>query len=115
MVGPAGEARLHGAERRKGRSPQCGRRPAPPFHTLTTTDIPSPPALSSLRPLDIGFLRRLCRTVNVVPVIARADSLTLEEREIFRHKVVRAPAVGAARGQSTGWAEVTYVWSPDPA
>ncbi|XP_073070645.1 septin-12 isoform X3 [Manis javanica] len=51
-----------------------------------------PPTGHCLRPLDIGFLRRLCRTVNVVPVIARADSLTLEEREIFRHKVVRAPA-----------------------
>ncbi|KAK2492795.1 hypothetical protein MC885_015242 [Smutsia gigantea] len=41
----------------------------------------------SLRPLDIEFLQRLCRTVNVVPVIARADSLTLEEREIFRHRI----------------------------
>ncbi|XP_059979099.1 septin-12 isoform X1 [Lagenorhynchus albirostris] len=40
-----------------------------------------------LRPLDIEFLRRLCRTVNVVPVIARADSLTIEEREAFRHRI----------------------------
>ncbi|XP_057343709.1 septin-12 isoform X1 [Manis pentadactyla] len=46
-----------------------------------------PPTGHCLRPLDIEFLRRLCRTVNVVPVIARADSLTLEEREIFRHKI----------------------------
>ncbi|XP_023610996.1 septin-12 isoform X1 [Myotis lucifugus] len=40
-----------------------------------------------LRPLDIEFLRRLCRTVNVVPVIARADSLTIEERENFRRTI----------------------------
>ncbi|KAM7147149.1 septin-12 isoform 2-T2 [Molossus nigricans] len=40
-----------------------------------------------LRPLDIEFLQRLCRTVNVVPVIARADSLTIEERENFRQRI----------------------------
>uniref|UniRef100_A0A7N5KJP4 Septin 12 n=1 Tax=Ailuropoda melanoleuca TaxID=9646 RepID=A0A7N5KJP4_AILME len=40
-----------------------------------------------LRPLDIEFLQRLCRTVNVVPVIARADSLTIEERETFRRRI----------------------------
>nr|XP_037845813.1 septin-12 isoform X2 [Chlorocebus sabaeus] len=40
-----------------------------------------------LRPLDIEFLQRLCRTVNVVPVIARADSLTMEEREAFRRRI----------------------------
>ncbi|PNI44255.1 SEPT12 isoform 6 [Pan troglodytes] len=40
-----------------------------------------------LRPLDIEFLQRLCRTVNVVPVIARADSLTMEERETFRRRI----------------------------
>ncbi|XP_058142520.1 septin-12 isoform X2 [Dasypus novemcinctus] len=46
-----------------------------------------PPTGHCLRPLDIEFLQRLCRTVNVVPVIARADSLTLEERETFRHRI----------------------------
>ncbi|XP_027817527.2 septin-12 isoform X2 [Ovis aries] len=40
-----------------------------------------------LRPLDLEFLQRLCRAVNVVPVIARADSLTIEEREAFRHRI----------------------------
>uniref|UniRef100_A0A8C0SF06 Septin 12 n=3 Tax=Canis lupus TaxID=9612 RepID=A0A8C0SF06_CANLF len=40
-----------------------------------------------LRPLDIEFLQRLCRAVNVVPVIARADSLTIEERETFRQRI----------------------------
>ncbi|XP_028001406.1 septin-12 isoform X2 [Eptesicus fuscus] len=46
-----------------------------------------PPTGHSLRPLDIEFLQRLCRTVNVVPVIARADSLTIEERENFRRTI----------------------------
>uniref|UniRef100_A0A8I3WWM1 Septin 12 n=1 Tax=Callithrix jacchus TaxID=9483 RepID=A0A8I3WWM1_CALJA len=41
----------------------------------------------NLRPLDIEFLQRLCQTVNVVPVIARADSLTMEERETFRRRI----------------------------
>ncbi|XP_004864877.1 septin-12 isoform X2 [Heterocephalus glaber] len=45
-----------------------------------------PPTGHCLRPLDIEFLQRLCRTVNVVPVIARADSLTIEEREAFRSR-----------------------------
>ncbi|XP_045398465.1 septin-12 isoform X1 [Lemur catta] len=46
-----------------------------------------PPTGHCLRPLDIECLQRLCRTVNVVPVIARADSLTTEEREAFRRRI----------------------------
>ncbi|XP_060028416.1 septin-12 isoform X3 [Erinaceus europaeus] len=46
-----------------------------------------PPTGHCLRPLDIEFLQRLCRMVNVVPVIARADSLTIEEREAFRLRI----------------------------
>ncbi|XP_033091733.1 septin-12 isoform X2 [Trachypithecus francoisi] len=46
-----------------------------------------PPTGHCLRPLDIEFLQRLCQTVNVVPVIARADSLTMEEREAFRRRM----------------------------
>ncbi|XP_006204397.1 septin-12 isoform X2 [Vicugna pacos] len=46
-----------------------------------------PPTGHCLRPLDIEFLQRLCQTVNVVPVIARADSLTIEEREAFRRRI----------------------------
>ncbi|XP_006741746.2 septin-9-like [Leptonychotes weddellii] len=32
----------------------------------------------SLRPLDIEFMKRLSKVVNIVPVIAKADTLTLE-------------------------------------
>lgn len=37
-----------------------------------------------LKALDIVALKKLCEMVNVIPVIAKADSLTLDERESFR-------------------------------
>ncbi|KAG8539160.1 hypothetical protein GDO81_021333 [Engystomops pustulosus] len=40
-----------------------------------------------LRPLDLEFMKRLGRIVNVVPVIAKADTLTLEEREEFKQRI----------------------------
>ncbi|NXE69351.1 SEPT9 protein, partial [Calcarius ornatus] len=41
----------------------------------------------SLRPLDIEFMKRLSKVVNIVPVIAKADTLTLEERDYFKQRV----------------------------
>ncbi|XP_014457381.1 septin-9 isoform X1 [Alligator mississippiensis] len=41
----------------------------------------------SLRPLDIEFMKRLSKVVNIVPVIAKADTLTLEEREYFKQRI----------------------------
>lgn len=46
-----------------------------------------PPPSTRLRPLDLEFMRRLSKIVNVVPVIAKADTLTLEEREEFKQRV----------------------------
>lgn len=43
----------------------------------------------SLRPLDIEFMKRLSKVVNIVPVIAKADTLTLEERVYFKQRVGR--------------------------
>lgn len=40
-----------------------------------------------LRPLDIEFMKRLSKVVNIVPVIAKADTLTLEERVYFKQRV----------------------------
>ncbi|GLD66744.1 neuronal-specific septin-3 isoform X1 [Lates japonicus] len=40
-----------------------------------------------LRPLDVEFMRRLSKVVNIVPVIAKADTLTLEERDFFKKKI----------------------------
>lgn len=44
-----------------------------------------------LRPLDLEFMRRLSKIVNVVPVIAKADTLTLEERAEFKQRVRAGP------------------------
>ena len=43
--------------------------------------------MSRLRPIDVEFMKRLDKCVNIVPVIAKADTLTIEEREAFRRRV----------------------------
>lgn len=37
--------------------------------------------------IDIVVLKKLAEVVNVVPVIAKSDSLTLEERQVFKARV----------------------------
>ena len=44
----------------------------------------SPP---SLKPIDIVVLKKLSDVVNVVPVIAKSDSLTMEERAAFKERI----------------------------
>lgn len=51
-----------------------------------------------MRPIDIEFMKRLDKCVNIVPVIAKADNLTLEEREAFRRRV---SLYGSSTGQFT--------------
>jgi septin 3/9/12 len=43
-----------------------------------------PPNIKKLSQLDIQALKRLSEVANVVPVIAKSDSLTLEERSDFK-------------------------------
>lgn len=45
------------------------------------------PTGHSLRPIDVIVLKKLSEVVNVVPVIAKSDSLTLEEREAFKQRI----------------------------
>lgn len=45
------------------------------------------PTGHSLKPIDIVVLKKLCEIVNVVPVIAKSDSLTLEERQVFKDHI----------------------------
>ncbi|KAJ3334179.1 cell division control protein [Gonapodya sp. JEL0774] len=45
------------------------------------------PSGHALRPIDITVLRALSSICNVVPVISKADSLTLAERESFKERV----------------------------
>ncbi|XP_066917338.1 neuronal-specific septin-3-like [Clytia hemisphaerica] len=40
-----------------------------------------------LKPLDILVMKHLDKCVNVIPVIAKADTLTLEEREAFKKRI----------------------------
>jgi septin 3/9/12 len=50
------------------------------------------PTGHTLRPIDVIVMKKLSEVVNVVPVIAKADSLTLEERAQFK-QLVRAELV----------------------
>ncbi|EDV27855.1 uncharacterized protein TRIADDRAFT_21019 [Trichoplax adhaerens] len=45
------------------------------------------PTGHSLRAIDVECLKRLVKVVNVIPVIAKADSLTLEERQAFKNRI----------------------------
>lgn len=45
------------------------------------------PSGHSLKPIDIVVLKKLSDVVNVVPVIAKADTLTVEERLAFKERI----------------------------
>jgi septin 3/9/12 len=45
------------------------------------------PTGHSLRPIDVIVMKKLSEVVNVVPVIAKSDSLSLDERVAFKLKV----------------------------
>lgn len=45
------------------------------------------PTGHGLRPIDVTVMKKLADVVNVVPVIAKSDSLTLEEREVFKERI----------------------------
>lgn len=40
-----------------------------------------------LRQLDIEFMKRLSHSVNIIPIIAKADTMTIEERQEFKQRV----------------------------
>ncbi|KAL4647883.1 neuronal-specific septin-3 [Arapaima gigas] len=45
------------------------------------------PTGHSLRQLDLEFMKHLSRVVNIIPVIAKSDTLTVEEKNEFKQKV----------------------------
>ncbi|ORZ19491.1 Septin-domain-containing protein [Absidia repens] len=45
------------------------------------------PTGHALKPIDIVVLKKLSEVVNVVPVIAKSDSLTIEERQAFKQRI----------------------------
>ncbi|XP_063796412.1 neuronal-specific septin-3 isoform X3 [Pseudophryne corroboree] len=45
------------------------------------------PTGHSLRPLDLEFMKHLSKVVNIIPVIAKADTMTVEEKIEFKQRV----------------------------
>lgn len=46
------------------------------------------PTGHSLKPLDIEFMKRVQNRVNLIPIIAKADSLTPEELAAFKKRIL---------------------------
>ena len=47
------------------------------------------PTGHGLKPIDIEFMRRLHDKVNIIPLIAKADTLTPDEREDFKKEILK--------------------------
>uniref|UniRef100_A0A3P9KIS9 Neuronal-specific septin-3 n=1 Tax=Oryzias latipes TaxID=8090 RepID=A0A3P9KIS9_ORYLA len=45
------------------------------------------PTGHSLRQLDVEFMKRLSHSVNIIPVIAKSDTMTVEEKQEFKQRV----------------------------
>lgn len=45
------------------------------------------PSGHGLKPLDVEFMQRLCDKVNIIPIIAKADTMTPEEVQLFKKQV----------------------------
>ncbi|KAJ1721508.1 cell division control protein [Coemansia erecta] len=45
------------------------------------------PGSRGLRPLDVEVLKRLTEVTNVIPIIAKSDSMTIEERTAFKRRI----------------------------
>lgn len=45
------------------------------------------PSGHTLKPIDIVVLKKLSDVVNVVPIIAKADTLTIDERQAFKERI----------------------------
>lgn len=50
------------------------------------------PTGHGMKSLDIEFLKKVCDKVNVIPVIAKADTLTSEECAVFKKQILREMA-----------------------
>lgn len=46
------------------------------------------PTGHALKPIDIEFMQRLHTKVNLIPVIAKADTMTEEEIELFKQRIL---------------------------
>ncbi|XP_063699059.1 septin-7 isoform X5 [Culicoides brevitarsis] len=46
------------------------------------------PSGHGLKPLDVEFMQRVCDKVNIIPVIAKADTMTPEEVQMFKKQIL---------------------------
>lgn len=46
------------------------------------------PSGHGLKTLDVEFMQRLCDKVNIIPVIAKADTMTPDEVQLFKKQVI---------------------------
>ncbi|XP_034401472.1 septin-7-like isoform X1 [Cyclopterus lumpus] len=47
------------------------------------------PSGHGLKPLDVEFMKRLHEKVNIIPLIAKADTMTPEECQLFKKQIMR--------------------------
>ena len=59
------------------------------------------PTGHTLKPLDIEVMKRLCTRVNLIPVVAKADTLSPADLAKFKHRVSRLDVVDDLRHQLT--------------
>ncbi|XP_056135859.1 neuronal-specific septin-3 isoform X2 [Lampris incognitus] len=52
------------------------------------------PTGHSLRQLDVEFMKHLSHSVNIIPIIAKADTLTIDERQEFKQRVRKELEMG---------------------
>ncbi|XP_071392798.1 neuronal-specific septin-3 isoform X3 [Centroberyx affinis] len=52
------------------------------------------PTGHSLRQLDVEFMKHLSHSVNIIPVIAKADTMTIDERQEFKQRVRKELEMG---------------------
>ncbi|KAK9885629.1 hypothetical protein WA026_012393 [Henosepilachna vigintioctopunctata] len=51
------------------------------------------PSGHGLKSLDVEFMKRLCDKVNIIPVIAKADTLTADECNLFKKQILNEIAL----------------------
>lgn len=88
-----------------------GRPCAQPGHR-GSVGLGSPGSPRRLRPLDVEFMRALHQRVNIVPVLAKADTLTPAEVERMKNKV-RGGGTDPAPRRSLG-RELPWYLHPSP-
>ena len=62
-------------------------------HVFPSCSTCFPSCSPRLKPLDVQFMKAIHNKVNVVPVIAKADTLTLRERERLKRRVNQSQPV----------------------